>query len=196
MVEINLFMSNGEIDKDDIALFREIIRGVRPLNSNSRADLSGQKTTPQPLNRNHQEDTHNLFIDSGSSTPLEAVDPEETLFFVRHQLPHSTLRKLRRGSLCSSMELDLHGLNSKEATIELEYFIEEVTHQRRCCFRLIHGKGRRSSDQLPVLKSMVNQWLLQREDVVAFCSARQKDGGSGALYVLLKQQPQKETEQN
>jgi DNA-nicking Smr family endonuclease len=43
----------------------------------------------------------------------------------------------------------------------------------------------------PVLKGKVNHWLQQRDEVLAFCSARPVDGGTGAVYVLLKRAPGK-----
>jgi DNA-nicking Smr family endonuclease len=54
------------------------------------------------------------------------------------------------------------------------------------CVRIIHGKGKSSEGKLPVLKGKVNSWLRQRDEVIAFCSARPSDGGTGAVYVLLK----------
>jgi len=50
----------------------------------------------------------------------------------------------------------------------------------------VHGKGRRSRQPGPVLKGLVDHWLRQRDDVLAFCSARPADGGTGAVYVLLR----------
>ena len=52
--------------------------------------------------------------------------------------------------------------------------------------RIIHGKGLGSRNRLPVLKHKLRHWLMQREDVLAFCQARTVDGGSGAVIVLLK----------
>jgi DNA-nicking Smr family endonuclease len=52
--------------------------------------------------------------------------------------------------------------------------------------RIIHGKGHGSHQRKPVLKGKVDHWLRQRRDVLAFCSARQADGGTGAVYVLLR----------
>jgi len=52
--------------------------------------------------------------------------------------------------------------------------------------RIIHGKGLGSMDRKPVLKSKVRNWLVQKDEVIAFCTARAADGGSGALMVLLK----------
>jgi DNA-nicking Smr family endonuclease len=55
------------------------------------------------------------------------------------------------------------------------------------CIRIIHGKGKRSrNNKGPVIKTKVNHWLRQRDDVLAFCSARPIDGGTGAIYVLLR----------
>jgi DNA-nicking Smr family endonuclease len=58
--------------------------------------------------------------------------------------------------------------------------------RRMSCVRVIHGKGRRSGPRGPVLKNVVNQWLQRNGDVLAFGSARSIDGGSGAVYVLLR----------
>jgi DNA-nicking Smr family endonuclease len=52
--------------------------------------------------------------------------------------------------------------------------------------RIIHGKGLRSKNREPVLKRKVAGWLLQRDEILAYCQARQADGGSGAVVVLLK----------
>jgi DNA-nicking Smr family endonuclease len=52
--------------------------------------------------------------------------------------------------------------------------------------RIIHGKGNTSLGKMPVLKGRVNSWLRQKNEVLAFCSARPNDGGTGAVYVLLK----------
>ena len=57
---------------------------------------------------------------------------------------------------------------------------------RQRCVRIIHGKGLGSVNKEPVLKSKVRNWLVQKEEVIAFCQAAAADGGSGALVVLLK----------
>jgi DNA-nicking Smr family endonuclease len=52
--------------------------------------------------------------------------------------------------------------------------------------RIIHGKGLGSKNKAPVLRNKVKSWLMQKDEVLAFCQARQVDGGSGAVVVLLK----------
>ncbi|MBC8520073.1 MAG: Smr/MutS family protein [Gammaproteobacteria bacterium] len=183
--------SDHKIESEDAALFREITRDVRPLNKDNRADTYSQRARSEHIKDSFSElslsEEHSSIIATDKNDPLlEMVQPEERLFYLRGELPGSTLKKFKRGDLCSRDELDLHGLNSVEAARELASFIRFALHNGVRCFRLIHGKGTRSADKLPILKSMVNMWLRHHGSVLAFCSARQRDGGSGALYVLLK----------
>lgn len=68
----------------------------------------------------------------------------------------------------------------------LAAFLNRCMLEDRRCVRIIHGKGHGSKNRLPVLKNKVRHWLMQREDVLAFCQARTVDGGAGAVVVLLK----------
>jgi DNA-nicking Smr family endonuclease len=98
------------------------------------------------------------------------------------------IKKLRRGGFSVQAQLDLHGLNREEAHRELELFLRECTRRRLRCVRIVHGKGKRSQDRVPVLKKMLPRWLSSKRIapyVVAFTSAAPTDGGVGATYVLL-----------
>ena len=96
------------------------------------------------------------------------------------------MRRLRRGLYPIEDELDLHGLNQSVARDRLADFIARSRDSGRRCVRIIHGKGYRSGARGPVLKTAVNLWLRRHMDVMAFISARAIDGGTGALYVLLR----------
>ncbi len=175
------------INEEDSALFRQATEGVRRLKTEQRAESSSEKPNPKLLQSEEPPATAHWYEDpAGSSIPPDPVEAEAPLFYMRSQLPHTTVKRLKKGELCSNLELDLHGLTIKQAAAELRQLIDHASQQNTRCFHLIHGKGRRSSDQTPVLKSYVNQWLRQSPEVLAFCSARQRDGGTGALYVLLK----------
>ena len=76
----------------------------------------------------------------------------------------------------------------KQAKQILVYYLQEAVQFEGCCIRIIHGKGQRSSSQKPVLKTHVNHWLEEHERVLAFHYCKIKDGGAGAVYVLLKRQ--------
>src|SRR5690606_29180734 len=106
--------------------------------------------------------------------------------FRRPHVPEAILSKLRRGHYAVDAEIDLHGLTALEAKGALREFIAESIERRMTCVRVIHGKGRRSGPRGPVLKNVVNHWLQRSNDVLAFGSARSVDGGSGAVYVLLR----------
>jgi len=80
----------------------------------------------------------------------------------------------------------LHGLNIRQARAYLAEFLVTVYPLQGECVRIIHGKGNRSNHRGPVLKTKVNHWLRQHDRVQAFHSARPVDGGTGAVYVLLK----------
>ncbi len=180
------------ISDEDAALFRKMTKGVRPLKKSDRTEQKSQPPAPPSPrqaerstlpNRWYNESIHPLELE-----PEDQVGAEEVLFYVRDHLPHSTLQKLKKGAYCSDLELDLHGLTTAQAREELELLLRHAQHRRIRCIQLIHGKGNHSADASPKLKSWVNQWLKQQPEVLAFCSARQRDGGTGALYILLKLQ--------
>jgi DNA-nicking Smr family endonuclease len=108
------------------------------------------------------------------------------LSFRRPHISEAVLTRLRRGTYVVGGEIDLHGMTGAEAKAALRTFIAECVGQRVRCARVVHGKGRRSGPRGPVLKNVVNHWLQHADDVLAFGSARAVDGGSGAIYVLLR----------
>jgi DNA-nicking Smr family endonuclease len=97
-----------------------------------------------------------------------------------------TMRMLARGKYSIQAEIDLHGMTVAEAKPRLANFIERCARNGELCIRIVHGKGLGSGRRGPVLKRHVNRWLRQWESVLAFVSARQVDGGTGAVYVLLR----------
>ena len=76
-----------------------------------------------------------------------------------------------------------------EAQVAVSGFIEKSRLDGKRCVLIIHGRGLNSKDQIPVLKERVRTWLARgriSRQVLAFASARPCDGGTGALYVLLR----------
>ncbi|MGH8503098.1 MAG: Smr/MutS family protein, partial [Gammaproteobacteria bacterium] len=112
--------------------------------------------------------------------------PGDALQYCRPGVRKTVMRKLKKGQYRVGAELDLHGLSARSAQAALTGFIQDARAADTRCVRIIHGKGRRSSNRGPVIKPLAGAWLRRREDVLAFCSARPVDGGTGALYVLLK----------
>lgn len=171
------------IDDDDKQLFRAAVADAKrlpaqPLRSTPR---------PKPKARFTRAAARETLEESLTGLP----DPNEPLlgdglWFARPGVQDATLRKLRRGYYSIGAELDLHGLRAEAARLALLEFIQTAHERRTRCVRIIHGKGYRSGPRGPVLKQKLNGWLRQRDDVLAFCSARIEDGGTGAVYVLLR----------
>jgi DNA-nicking Smr family endonuclease len=101
-------------------------------------------------------------------------------------LQDTVWRRLRRGAYRIGAELDLHGLNRERARLAVQEFLADCQERNLRCVRIIHGKGLGSPNTGPVIKSLLDSWLRRRRDVLAFCSARPQDGGTGAVYVLLR----------
>ena len=101
-------------------------------------------------------------------------------------LSRMTLRKLRRGTWPAQDSLDLHGHNSDAARKLLQEFLHEATQRGLRCVLVIHGKGLNSQGGEGILRKLTRHWLTQHPGVLGFCNASPKEGGGGAVLVLLK----------
>ena len=182
-------------DSDDSAdLFRLATRGVRPLSSGRNKNrLPLYNPRPPAQARFTRADQQAVLRESLRPITDANLDPAlletgEELSFRRPGVIDSVLRKLRRGHFAVDAEIDLHGLTGPQARQALREFVGEQIVLGARCVRVIHGKGRGSGPRGPVLKNLVNRDLRRMDAVMAFGSARQVDGGSGAVYVLLAAQ--------
>lgn len=177
-------MSKDEESTDDQDLFWQAVKGTRRIKQD-RVTPTPKK--PKPIPAKTLEDNQ-AVMDSLLSDQWEPgeVESGEELSFCRSGLQRSVFRKLRSGKFVVEGELDLHGQTVAEAREHVAGFIREAQLRGLRCVRIIHGKGLTSPNRLPVLKNKVNQWLQQKDEVLAFCSALPVDGGTGAVYALLK----------
>jgi len=175
------------ISDDDSALFRDAVGEVRAVD-NDRVDLSSQKPKAKaPGNAVSRADDASVMqslLDELSENDL--LETGEHLAYTAPGVQRTLLKKLKMGRYSVQADIDLHGYTVSEARLLLSEFLKTAREQRHLCVRIIHGKGRRQLDQAPRLKPAVNQWLQRNKAVLAFCSARDSDGGTGAVYVLLK----------
>jgi DNA-nicking Smr family endonuclease len=178
-------------DDDDTRLFREAVKGVKPLTHEVQA-LDTRR--PPPRARFTRADRYAVLQES---LDPDVGDPEtasgEELVFARDGVQSALLRKLRRGQFGVQAEIDLHGLTVPEAKEALRGFLADALQHHIRCVRIIHGKGLRSGHRGPVLKGAVSSVLRRVGPVLAYVSARQVDGGTGALYVLLATWPVHQT---
>ena len=175
---------NSKPSPEDRALFRNAIGPVKRLN-NDRVDLTPDRPTPYP--RSTEADERQVLDDMISDyfEPAD-MDTGEEIIYRREGIQQNVMRKLRRGQFRVSAVLDLHGMSVDAARKSLIAFLRNARHDSMTCVRIIHGKGNRSRHKGPVIKHKLNHWLRQRDEVLAFCSARPVDGGTGAIYLLLK----------
>lgn len=167
---------------EDRELFRKAVEGARPLPERTAAP---PRPAPAPRARFRRADEAAVLQESLAVDPETASDTGEDLGFRRPSVSLPVFRRLKRGEYSVRDEIDLHGLTAVEARAALYEFLAEAGAAGMRCVRVIHGKGRGSGHQGPVLKRKLGRWLQVREDVLAYCSARPVDGGTGAVYVLL-----------
>ena len=161
---------------------------VKPLASAPKAVPELER--PAPVARQHLADEQAALAESLSDefSVESLLDTDEALSFARNGIGSDTLRKLRRGHWVIQAQLDLHGMRTDQAREALAEFLRSCARRGLRCVRVIHGKGLGSVNKEPVLKNKVRNWLVQKDEVIAFCQARAADGGAGALVVLLKAQ--------
>ncbi|MDD3530248.1 MAG: Smr/MutS family protein [Gallionellaceae bacterium] len=169
---------------EDAEAFRSEMTGVEPISPHGRVVHDQPRLPPLPLSL--LRDQREVILESMSDPVRLDGDIEQDSSYVRPGLSRQTLRRLRRGEWHIQAELDLHGLTKVEAKYELAEFLHECKRRGGRCVRIIHGKGLGSPNREPVLKLHVRHWLAQRDEVLAFVSARPADGGDGAVVVLLK----------
>lgn len=171
-------------ESSDADLFRETVGPVRPVR-NRRAELDRPRPRPEPLQTRADE---RAVVDELLNHPWDpaALETGEEIFHARPGIQKRVIRRLRRGQYSVGGELDLHNMNAEAARASLDSFIADARGRMITCVKVIHGKGLRSKGDGPVLKRLVSHWLRRHPAVVAFASARPNDGGTGAVYVLLK----------
>jgi DNA-nicking Smr family endonuclease len=170
---------------DDALAFRAAVRDVKPL-AQEALPAGLAKANPRARRRPRGPTP----IDLGVAMPLvdetPAIAGGDALTFQRAGVRTQVVRRLRRGLIPIEDELDLHGLSQTAARDQFAQFLAYNRAAGRRCVRIIHGKGYRSGARGPVLKIAVDLWLRRHPDVMAFTSAKTIDGGTGAVYVLLR----------
>ena len=178
-------MSNRHPKETAGPRFADLMPDVEP-HHHDRVDLS--RPSPRGENEDYRRqaatrDTQMVSIGLSDTTPTP-VDSEQALLFAAPGVQHTTLRKLSRGQISWQEGIDLHGYRVERARDALDRFIRDAARAQHRCVLVIHGKALNA--ETPVIKSHVNDWLRQLPDVLAFSSALPREGGTGALYVLLR----------
>lgn len=173
-------------EMDDQALFAQAMHGVVPLQHNPSVSHP-QKTNPKDPNalfRRASAEGAEQFQTaklSDMQALLNPVSSESFLSYKNPTLQNKVFEQLKQGKLRWYDAVDLHGASIDDAREAVLLLIENAKQNGETVVKIVHGKG---TDAL--LKTYVNGWLRQISDVMAFVSAPAKDGGNGAVLVLIK----------
>ncbi|AJC21544.1 Smr/MutS family protein [Pandoraea pulmonicola] len=173
----------------DANVFRDSIGDIAPLSGKGAANrVEHPRQPPDPVARQTQEDEAAVLSESLSDEfdPEALFDTDDRLSYRRPSISRGTLVKLQRGDWVVQAQIDLHGMRRDEAREALSAFLHDVVKRGLRCVRVIHGKGLGSVNREPVLKDKVRSWLAQKNEVLAWVQAQGRDGGGGALVVLLQ----------
>ena len=159
---------------------------VEPLRAPRRHAPEPAAPKPAPLSR-QRDDVEVLRSALSDDIDVDSLlDTDDSLSWRAAGIGPDVVRRLRRGEWAIQAQIDLHGHRVDEAREALAAFLRGALQRDQRCVRVIHGKGLGSQGRTPVLKGKVRGWLVQRQEVIAFCQARAAEGGSGALVVLLR----------
>lgn len=179
-------IDDDSISEEDKALFREHMRHVAPLKKSSTLNKPRVAHSSLPRKSQHRElpksPSKDYFLSDYISTP---VHTDSVLSYIHSSFSPKRFKDLKNGRIAWESRLDLHGLHADAAREALCRFIATQVENQKRCVLIIHGKGGHDGAP-PLIKNLVNRWLPQMEDVLAFYSALPKDGGQGAVYVVLK----------
>ncbi len=176
---------------DDAELFQQEMKEVIPLNKDDSARVS--RPSPAILRRTlideENEALAELYDLVAGRSEFDVTDTDEYVEGCVVGLDTRLVHKLRQGAFSRQASLDLHGMTTDEAHAEVERFVLGALRSGLRCILVIHGRGRNSPGQMPVLKDRLKYWLTRgklAKVVLAFATARAYDGGPGALYILLR----------
>jgi DNA-nicking Smr family endonuclease len=185
---------------DDELSFHRMMSGVTPLDGGGKARIpmtadikpGAQKLKAAEVKAKAAVEAekaldhlHSLVDDVAR---FEVSDDGRRVEGRRVDAPPDLVRSLRRGLLPVDGRLDLHGMTAPQAQDALVEFLRTMRSRNERCVLVIHGKGERHAGG-GVLRGEISAWLSQgkaREHVAAFATARDDDGGEGAVYVALR----------
>lgn len=179
-------LKTEKLTKLEANIFRSTVGNISPLKIAEKHAHPTPK--PQPLPFQHIADERAALRESLSDefNADSLLETDDNLSYTRQGIGIDVAKKLRKGDWVIQAQLDLHGMRRDQARDSLGEFLRKCSRNGARCVRIIHGKGLGSVNKEPVLKNKVRNWLIQKDEVLAFSQATAADGGSGALIVLLK----------
>ncbi|MDR3175805.1 MAG: Smr/MutS family protein [Desulfovibrio sp.] len=171
---------------EDKNLFADATKDVKPVGGKGRSVTPPSLPLPRAPRPIPEKSPYELLEDNAKFAFLHSGEYFEGSVL---DLDPCILSRLRAGTYSQEGHIDLHGMNARQAYDALLRFIRQAYVKNQRCVTVITGRGRNSPEGLGVLRPMLRQWLCRvpfKRVVLAFCTAQAKDGGAGAVYVLLR----------
>ena len=173
---------------DDADLFKKALLGVKKIDNSNIAKIERPNARKKPDAKTLAKRAAAEFAFesneaelSDTQAMLNPVASQATLSYRIATLQHKVFEDLKAGNLRWYEAVDLHGCTVEEARVAVLQIIQIAKDENQTVIKIVHGKGPDA-----VLKTYVNGWLRQHRDVLAFVSAPENQGGTGAVLVLLK----------
>ena len=172
---------------EDTELFKKALVGVKPIANDNIANTKttrSKKVDAQTLAKRaaaegSAEQEHTEISDTQAI--LNPVASQAALSYRIATLQHKVFEDLKAGKMRWFEAVDLHGCTVEQARSAVLQIIQIAKDENQNVIKIVHGKGPEA-----ILKTYVNGWLRQHRDVLAFVSAPENQGGTGAVLVLLK----------
>ena len=177
---------------DDDSLFNEAMSDVIPVSAEGRNKVPFHSKHARPAHPAPDEEQEALAHLRGlvtGSIEMDITFSDEYIEGSIWGVARKTMKRLKRGQIPVQDHIDLHGLTKNEAEVEVRKFLLNSHRRGLRCVLIVHGRGLNSPDSFPVLKDRLPIWLNSgpaRKIVLAFATAKPYDGGTGAIYVLLR----------
>jgi DNA-nicking Smr family endonuclease len=177
---------------DDMSVFSQAMSNVKPLEKKGGKMVPAhvKKTAPPyPAHDVDQEVMEHLRDLVNGTIDMDITFSDEYIEGSLSGVDRNTMKRLKRGLIPIQDHIDLHGLTQIDAEIRVRDFLVKSQGRGLQCVLIVHGRGLNSPDSIPVLKERLPIWLNRgpaRKIVKAFASARPYDGGTGAIYVLMR----------
>ncbi|QUY35705.1 Smr/MutS family protein [Acinetobacter junii] len=176
-----------EEEMEDTELFKKALTGVKPIDNGNIAQIKPKrvkKIDAQTLAKRAAAEgsaEQELTEISDTQAILNPVASQAALSYRIATLQHKVFEDLKAGKIRWFEAVDLHGCTVEQARAAVLQIIQMAKGENQNVIKIVHGKGPEA-----ILKTYVNGWLRQHRDVLAFVSAPENQGGTGAVLVLLK----------
>jgi DNA-nicking Smr family endonuclease len=179
-----------EPEPSEEELWSRATAGVRPVDDpRGTAGPRPPRPSPEVFTHPDLDALRELEALVSGQAPFDLSDSDEFIEGRISGLDPAIVRRLRKGEYAVQGHIDLHGMTREEAKGAVDRFLRESRIRGKRCVLVVHGRGTHSKDQVPILKEALRSWLASNRfarHVLAFASARPADGGTGAIYVLLR----------